>query len=142
MDMLEKYGPLVGRVLIALIFVLSGFSKFTDTAGTAGYIASKGLPIASVLAVVAGVVEIAGAASVIVGFKTRWGALLLAAYLIPVTLIFHNPAGLEGMAAQMAKVEFMKNLAIFGGLLAIAALGPGPLSLDARRPARRLEQSA
>lgn len=142
MDKLEKYGSLAGRVLIALIFVLSGFLKLTDTVGTAGYIASKGLPIANVLAVVAGVVEIAGGASLILGLKTRWGALLLAAYLIPVTLIFHNPAGLEGMAAQMEKVQFMKNLAIFGGLLAVAALGAGPVSLDARWPARRLEQSA
>lgn len=136
---LDQFGPLAGRAALALIFVISGFGKLADPAATAGYIASKGLPLATLLAVLAAAVEIAGGLSILLGAWTRLGALALAVFLVPVTLIFHNPVGLEGMAAQLEVIQVLKNLAILGGLVAIASFGPGPVSLDARLAARRPE---
>jgi putative oxidoreductase len=130
---LEKYGPLAARASLALIFLLSGFGKLAALGSTAGYIASKGLPAPALLAMTAALVELVGGASVLLGWKARWGALALIAYLVPVTLLFHNPAGLEGMAAQMEVIQFLKNLAIAGGLLAVASFGPGQLALEGRR---------
>jgi putative oxidoreductase len=137
----EHYGPAAGRTALALIFILSGLNKLADPAGTGMYIASKGLPLGTLLAVLAGAVEVAGGLSVALGVRARWGALALAGFLVPVTFLFHNPAGLEGMAAQMEVIQVLKNLAILGGLLAVASLGAGPLSLDARSAARRGERA-
>lgn len=134
---LEQYGPLGARVLLALIFVMSGFSKLGDPTATAGYIASKGLPAGMFLAVAVGALEIAGGVSVLLGLWARVGALALAVFLVPATIIFHNPAGLTGMQAQMEMIQVMKNLAIMGGLLAVAAFGSGAYSLDAKWAARR-----
>lgn len=138
MKTLDRFGPLAARVAIALMFLSSGLFKLADPASTGGYIASKGLPLGTFLAVAAGVFELAGGASVLLGLRARWGALALVAFLIPVTFVFHNPWGLQGMAAQLEMIQVMKNLAIAGGLLAIAAFGSGPVSLDARLGARRL----
>lgn len=144
---LEKFGPLGARSLLALIFIMSGFSKLSDPAATGEYIASMGLPMPALLAVAAGALELAGGLLVFLGLRARWGALALAAFLVPTTVIFHNPAGLEGMAAQMQTIQVMKNLAIMGGLLAVASFGSGALSLDsviARRKESRhaIEQPA
>lgn len=133
MRFLERFGPLVGRVLLMVIFVAGGLPKLTSPAQTAGYIASKGLPAPTLLAVAAGVVELVGALAIILGFQARWAALALAMYLVPVTLIFHNPSGLAGMEQTMQVVMFMKNLGLIGGLLLIGVHGAGPLSLDGRR---------
>lgn len=140
MKLLERLGPLAGRLLMMLIFLIAGVPKLTSPAQTAGYIASKGLPLASVLAIAAGIVELVCGVVIAVGWKARWAALVLAAYLVPVTAIFHNPAGLSGTEGQIQMAMLLKNLAIIGGLLAIAAHGPGPISLDqrARRRAERV----
>jgi len=137
----DQLGPLAGRSALALIFIVSGLGKLADPAATGAYIASKGLPLATLLAVLAGALEVAGGLSVALGARARWGAIALAAFLVPVTIIFHNPAGLEGMALQMEMVQVFKNLAILGGLLTVASLGAGPVSLDARFAARRGERS-
>lgn len=136
MKLLERLGPLAGRILIMLIFLIAGVPKLTSPAQTAGYIASKGLPLASALAIAAGIVELVCGVLIVVGWKARWAALVLAAFLVPVTAIFHNPAGLSGMEGQTQMVMLLKNLAIIGGLLAIAAHGPGPISLDQRARGR------
>jgi putative oxidoreductase len=138
---LDRYGPLAGRSALALIFIVSGLGKLADPATTGAYIASKGLPLATLLAVLAGAIEVAGGLSVVLGARARWGALALAAFLVPVTIIFHNPAGLEGMAAQMEMIQVFKNLAILGGLLTVASLGAGPVSVDSRLAARRAERA-
>lgn len=138
---LDQYGPLAGRSALALLFIVSGLGKLADPATTGAYIASKGLPLATLLAVLAGAIEVAGGLSVILGARARWGALALAAFLVPVTIIFHNPAGLEGMAAQMEMIQVFKNLAILGGLLTVASLGAGPVSVDSRLAARRAERA-
>ncbi|MEO8530354.1 MAG: DoxX family protein [Deltaproteobacteria bacterium] len=122
---LQAWTLLLGRVLIALIFVLSGIGKVFDFAGTAGYIASVGLPLASVGVVVAIVVELIGGLMLLAGYKTRLVALVVAAFTIVAAILFHN-----NLADQMQMIMFLKNLAIAGGLLFVAVFGPGRLSVD------------
>ncbi|SLJ96370.1 DoxX family protein [Novosphingobium mathurense] len=119
---------LVGRIAIAVIFILAGISKITDPAGTIGYIASVGLPFPTLGLVGAILVEVVGSIALIVGYRTRAVALLLAVFSIVTALIFHNQLG-----DQMQFLNFFKNIAIAGGLLNVAALGGGRLSLDARK---------
>lgn len=128
-----RYFPLLGRILISSIFLMSGFGKIADWSGTAGYMASKGMPLVPMFLIGAIVFELGGGLSVLLGFKAKIGAAALAAFLIPVTLIFHNFWTLEGMDQQIQMIMFMKNLAILGGLLLIIALGAGPLSIDNRK---------
>jgi putative oxidoreductase len=120
---MNSLAALVGRILIALIFLQSGVEKFVHYSGTLGYMTKAGLPFPEVLLVASGVIETLAAAAIIVGWKARWAALALVAWMIPVTLIFHNPAG-----GQDAMIHFMKNVAITGGLLVLFAFGPGALS--------------
>jgi putative oxidoreductase len=128
----ERYGTLAARVALAAIFLVSGFGKLAGPAGTAAYIASKGLPLPMLAAIGAGVLELAGGLMLLVGLRTRWAAIALAVFLVPVTALFHNPAGLAGMEAQLQVIQVLKNLAIIGGLLSVASWGAGALSLDAR----------
>lgn len=119
---------LVGRIAIAVIFILAGISKITDPAGTIGYIASVGLPFPTLGLIGAILVEVVGSIALIVGYRTRAVALLLAVFSVVTALIFHNQLG-----DQMQFLNFFKNIAIAGGLLNVAALGGGRLSLDARK---------
>ena len=127
--------PLVvaGRILLALIFITSGLSKLGNIAGTAGYIASAGLPAASMLAVLAGVLELVGGVALVVGFKARWAALALGLFTLLAGAIFHAFWSVPEAQKMVQQIMFMKNLSIAGGMLLVAALGAGPLSLDARR---------
>ena len=118
----------LGRVLIATIFVLSGLSKLTAVAGTMGYIAAAGLPLAPVALAVAVAVEVVGGIALIVGYKTRWVAAALALFSVVTALAFHN-----NLADQNQFIHFFKNIAMAGGLLQIVAFGGGALSLDARK---------
>jgi putative oxidoreductase len=128
-----RYGSFASRLALAAIFIHSGFGKLAGPEGTAAYIAAKGLPVPLLLAVAAGLVELFGGLALVAGLGTRWAALGLALFLVPTTYFFHNPSGLDAAAAQMQAVQVYKNLAIVGGLLALASFGAGPLSLDARR---------
>jgi putative oxidoreductase len=121
---------LIGRILLALIFVLSGFGKLTGFAGTVAYIASKGLPLPELMAAGAIAVELLGGLALAAGFKARWAAGVLFLFVIPTTLLFHNPAGLSGAAAQGQMIHLLKNLAIMGGMLLVSAFGPGRFSVD------------
>ncbi|MBI3074401.1 MAG: DoxX family protein [Deltaproteobacteria bacterium] len=138
---MEQVAPLVGRILIAVIFIYSGIGKLADPAATAGYIGSKGLPLPMIAAVGAGVVEAVGGLALALGLFARAGAIALIAFMIPTTIIFHNPSGLDEMQARMQTIQLLKNLAIIGGLFAFVAFGAGPLSLDAwrRRASERPE---
>ena len=129
----QGFPLLVARILLALMFVMSGVSKLTGLEGTAGYIASVGLPMAQVLAVGAGVLEVAAGVMLIVGWQARWAALALAAFTVLASLLFHNFWAMPKDQQFMQQLMFMKNLAITGGLLFVFAFGPGSLSLDARR---------
>jgi putative oxidoreductase len=127
---LNHVATLAGRTLLALIFIVSGFGKITGFAGTAGFMASKGMPMAEVLLVGTIAVELLGGLMLLVGWKARWAALAIFLFIIPATLIFHNPAGLTGQEAQDQMINVMKNLAIMGGMLMVFAFGPGAWSLD------------
>ncbi|HEY6630173.1 MAG TPA: DoxX family protein [Rhizobiaceae bacterium] len=121
-------GILVGRILLSIMFIFAGYSKLTAIAGTAGWFASIGLPVPTVTAVVVGLVELVGGIAILVGYQTRLAALVLAAFTIAATLIAHTD-----LADQVQQLFFMKNLAVTGGFLVLAAAGAGALSIDARR---------
>ena len=124
---------LVGRVLLALMFVLSGFGKLGDIAGTAGYIASGGLPMASALAVIVGLLELLGGLAIAVGLQARWAALALGLFTLAASVLFHKFWAVPADQAFVQQLMFMKNLSVAGGLFIVAALGAGPVSVDARR---------
>ena len=119
---------LVGRILLAAMFVLAGFAKLTDIAGTAGWFGSIGLPAPTIVAVLVGLLELVGGLAIVVGFQTRIAALALAAFTIAATLIAH-----VDFADMTQFLFFQKNFAIVGGLLVLAAFGAGSLSVDSRR---------
>lgn len=125
----------IARVLLALMFVLAGIGKLGGLEGTAGYIASKGLPAPMLLAVAAGVVELVAGVLLIIGWQARWAALALAAFTVVASVIFHNYWAMPAEQQMMQQLMFMKNLAVTGGLLLVFAFGAGALSLDARRGA-------
>jgi putative oxidoreductase len=126
---------LVARFLLALMFVLSGLSKLGGLEGTAGYIASVGLPAAQLLALGAGVLELVAGVLLIVGWQARWAALALALFTVLATFLFHNFWAMPKEQQFMQQLMFMKNLAVTGGLLMVFSYGAGALSLDARRSA-------
>ena len=126
-----------GRILLSLIFIVSGLAKIANWSGTAEYMASKGMVAVPFFLGMAILFELAGGMSVLTGFKARWGALALVLFLIPVTAIFHNFWAFEGMERQMQMIHFMKNLAIMGGLLSIVARGAGLASVDEYRAKAR-----
>lgn len=126
---------LLARVLLALLFLISGFGKIGGFAGTAGYIASKGLPLPELGVVVAIVVEFGGALALIAGFQTRLVALVMAVFTVIAAVIFHNYWALPADQVMINQIMFLKNLSIAGGLLMLCAFGAGTLSLDAKRGA-------
>lgn len=129
----QRYFSLIGRVLLALIFVLSGFNKIGAFSATAAFMASKGLPIPAVLLVPAIAIELGGGLMLIAGWHARIAALVLFLFIIPTTLIFHNFWAADPGEYQAQFINFMKNLSIMGGMLFVAAYGPGPLSLGQDR---------
>lgn len=127
--------PVLGRLLIAAVFIPAGLTKITGFESTAAYMAAKGLPLVSLLLVLTIVIEAGCGLLILIGWRAREAALLLFLFLIPVTLIFHGFWGIEDLAARAQEQRtFMKNLAIMGGVLMIAGLGSGPLSLQATKP--------
>jgi putative oxidoreductase len=133
MTNIASLAALAGRVLIAIFFVSAGLAKFGDLAGTMAYTASGGLP--GVFGLGAAGLELAAGLAILVGWQTRWAALGLAAFALATGYLYHYlPAqGLEGFDAVLQTLMFQKNLAIAGGLLVLAGLGGGALSLDARQ---------
>ena len=123
---------LVGRILLALIFVNAGFHKIGGFEGTAGYIASKGLPLPQVLAALTVALELGGGILLVVGYRTRLVALLFFLWLIPTTFIFHKFWGIDAAQVQNQMNHFMKNVAIMGVMLLVAAFAPGAYSVDRR----------
>jgi putative oxidoreductase len=121
---------LVGRVLVALLFILAGWHKIGGFEGTAGYIASKGLPMPQVLAALTIALELGGGILLVIGYKARWVALAFFLWLIPTTFIFHKYWGIDPAQSQAQFVNFWKNVSIMGGMLLVFAFGPGAYSLD------------
>ena len=135
LDLLKTPLVLVGRILIAFMFMQSGYGKLMDLTGTAGYIASGGLPNSTALAGLTGVFELVAGLAVLIGFKGRWAALLLAGFTLVAGLLYHRYWAVPADQQLVVQLLFMKNLAIVGGLLVIAALGTGPASVDTRKSA-------
>ena len=123
MQALSSYGPLVGRILIGLLFLIAGLGKTGDVAGFSGYLASGGLP--AFLAWPAVIFEIAVGLLLIIGYQTRIVALATAAFCVVAGALYHFVP-----ADQMQMAMFLKNLAIAGGLLMFAIHGPGRLAID------------
>jgi putative oxidoreductase len=131
MDTIKQYAPLIGRILIAQIFILAGISKLgTGFAGTAGWMASKGLPMAEVLLVLTIVIEIGGGLMILLGWKARTAAAVLFLWMIPVTFIFHNFWAVPADQKLVQTIMFQKNLAIMGTMCLIFAFGSGRYSLS------------
>ena len=133
MTSLQSTTVLVGCILLGLIFVLSGFAKISGFDGTAGYIASKGLPLPQLLAALTIVVELGGGLALMAGFYTRQAVVALAGFSLLTAIVFHNFWAVPQAEQMTQQINFMKNLAIAGGMLVLAAFGPGRLSVDARR---------
>lgn len=123
---------LIGRLMLAAIFVTSGLAKLLDQEGSSAHMATQGLPWVSGLVIIAGLAELAGGLSLIAGFLTRVGAFGLILFMIITTLVFHDFWYLSGAEAKTQMVQFFKNLAIMGGLAMVVANGPGRFSLDER----------
>lgn len=123
---------LVGRVLLASLFLISGFDKIGAFAGTAGAIASKGLPMAQVLAAATIALEIGGGLLLVIGLKARWVAAAFAAFTLVATLLFHAYWAEPEAQQFVQKLMFLKNLSIVGGMLMVVAFGPGRWSVDKR----------
>lgn len=125
---LAALGPLAGRLLLAAIFLYSGYGKVVNVGRTAASIAGHGLPFATAGAYAAAAVELLGGMALVLGAKTRAAALLLVAYLLVVTYFYHWHPALRGDHQQLLNV--MKNAGLAGGMLLLAAHGPGPASVD------------
>ena len=121
----QKVADLAGRFLLAVLFLLSGLGKIGAYAGTVAYMASVGVPGALLPFVIA--TEVLGALAIIIGWKTRITAFLLAGFALLTALLFHNRLG-----DQIQIIMFLKNLSIAGGFLLLVANGAGPLSVDRR----------
>ncbi len=128
MTVLEKYLPLVARTFLAIIFLYAGTNKIMNFAGTQEQIANAGLPLAFLVTVFTILFQILGGLALIIGFQARIGALLLVLFLVPATLVFHNP-----IADPSQMTQFMKNLAILGGLFMVLTYGSGAVSLDSTK---------
>jgi putative oxidoreductase len=123
---------LIGRVLLSLIFIISGVAKIFGWSETLGYMNNQGLPAPAVLLAAATAIEIIGGLMLLVGYQTRVASAIVFVYLIPVTLVFHDFWSYQGQEAQSQMVDFLKNLAILGGLAHVWATGPGAISVDYR----------
>lgn len=136
-ETVTPYLALAGRVLLSAIFLTSGVNKLTNWSGTAEHMAGEGMVAVPLMLAGAVAVELFGGAAILLGCYTRAAALVVAGFLVPATLVFHDfwtaPA-----ADRMNQVQhFMKNLTIIGGLLVLAAFGAGRFALDARAPEPR-----
>ncbi len=123
---------LVGRILIAYLFIPAGFGKLMGFAGTVGYITSAGLPLPQVAAAIAILVELGLGIALLLGFKTRIVSIVIALFTIATALFFHKYWSAPDAMKMAQTINFNKNIAIAGGLLAFAAFGPGRLSVDKR----------
>jgi putative oxidoreductase len=119
---------LAARILLSVLFILAGYAKLTGLEGTAGWFGSIGLPMPTVTAVAAGLIELLGGLAILVGFQTRLVAIVLAIFTLAATAIAHLDFSQAGNALML-----QKNLAITGGFLLLAVLGAGTWSIDAKR---------
>ena len=132
MNQLTNPLALVGRLLMAAIFIMAGISKISGFSGTAGYIASVGLPMPEALTAATIVLEVVGGLALVVGYRLQLFAVLLAGFTLLAGLFFHNFWAMPPEVQHIQQIMFMKNLSIAGGLLIIAVFGGGAWSLDTK----------
>jgi putative oxidoreductase len=128
----QNWLTLIGRVALAWVFILAGYSKLMGIQGTVGYMQKFGMPMADVLVWVAVAIELLGGIALAIGWKTRWVAALLVIFVVIVTLVFHQFWAVDAAQMMNQRNHFMKNLSIVGGMLIIMAFGPGGFSVDGR----------
>ena len=133
---LTNAAALFGRVALAIVFLPAGLMKIADYAGTAGYMASAGMPMIGILLPLAILVEVGGGLMLLAGFGTRLAALALAGFTVIATPIFHAWWGLQGMEQVIQQTMFFKNIGLVGGLAVLFAFGAGEWALDGRRAVR------
>jgi len=127
-----RYSVLAGRILFSLLFIMAGLGHFSSQ--EIAFAAAQGVPLASVVVPLSGILAIVGGLSIALGYKAKWGAALIVLFLIPVTLMMHNFwAAKDPLVAQDQMAHFMKNVSLLGSALFIFYFGSGPLSLDARK---------
>lgn len=128
--------PFLGRLLITYVYITSGWSKVFGWSGNIQYMSTRHLPFTPVLLAIAAVIEVGGSICLVTGFQARWAAFIMFGYTIVLTLLFHNYWSFTGMLRGAQETHFRKNLAIAGGLLALAHGGPGKWSIgaDAKNP--------
>jgi len=132
---------LVGRILLALTFVLAGYNKLGTTATTAAYMASHGIPLSGVLVYGAIAVELIGGLLLMAGLYTRWAAGALCLYTLALALIFHAYWAVPAAEVRIQRGFFLEHLSMIGGMLVVVALGAGSLSLDAWRKRKAVDGS-
>jgi putative oxidoreductase len=137
---MKSFSMLLGRWFISAVFIVSAALKIIDWDATSAYMASKGFTLIPLFQASAAALEFVGGLALTVGLRTRFAALLLALFLIPTTIIFHDFWMLNGPAKAEQMTHFLKNSAIFGGLLYIVANGAGSLSVDSRRKRKQAAQ--
>lgn len=130
MTNLFSYLAPLGRLMIALMFIPAGVDKIFNFNQTVGYIASQGLPLPALGAVLAIAIEVLLGLAFVVGFKTKWTALILAVFTVATAIFFHAYWAVPQEMKMVMTLMFYKNIAIAGGLLLVAAQGPGRLSID------------
>jgi putative oxidoreductase len=131
----QHLAALIGRILLAAVFVLSGINKLGNFTGTAAFMSGAGLPMAEILLVATIAIELICGMMLVLGWRARFAAAVLLLFMVPVTAVFHNPwAAADQAMAQQQMIHFLKNLAIMGGLLNLMAFGPGGYSIGARDP--------
>lgn len=113
----EKWNLVLGRFLMSVIFILSGSFKLIQFSGSAAMMAGKGIPMAKLALVITLIIEIGGGLALLTGFRVRHIAPIMALWLVPVTLVFHNFWAYQGADQQNQMANFLKNVAIIGGLL-------------------------
>ncbi|MCM2472964.1 DoxX family protein [Rhizobium sp. CG5] len=132
---------LVARILLSVMFIMSGFDKLVNPAGTAGMITGAGLPAADLLAYAAGLFELVAGLFVLVGFQTKLTGWALALFCVFTGLVFHSsainvpdfPAAANGWLTVFNQIMLMKNITLGGAYILLATFGPGAYSIDARR---------
>lgn len=130
MEKNNSFIPLLARILISFIFIVSGISKIFGFSGTRAYMAMQGIPFTTFFLIGAIIIEVVGGFMLLFGYQTKIVSLVMFFYLIPVTLTIHHFWTYTGMQREENWINFMKNLAIMGGMLMLFYFGPGPKSID------------
>ncbi|NCT98454.1 MAG: DoxX family protein [Comamonadaceae bacterium] len=135
MNALQNPLALIGRILLAVLFVPAGFGKIAGFSGTVGYATAMGLPLPTVGVAIALVIELFGGLALLIGYRARLAAIALAVFTLVASVFFHAYWAVPAEQQMVQQLLFFKNIAVVGGLLAFAAFGAGGWSLDAKRGA-------